>query len=451
MNQNKSSHLLLINPWIYDFAAYDFWAKPLGFLYLASILRKNEYNISYIDCLDSNHPAIQTAGSIKPLSRQKYGKGKFLKTKIEKPGPLKSVSRNYSRYGIPPEVFMGELEKTSSPAVILVTSTMTYWYPGVFDIITMTKKVFPQTPIILGGIYPTLCYFHAKKYSGAGFVISGDGEFELLKLVSSLTGKATIFFPDPKNLDSFPYPAFDLLNKLHYICILTSRGCPYRCCYCASHILSPSYRSRDPKAVADEIEFWYQKFGVKNFVFYDDALLFQPEKNIIPFLKEIIHRRIPCYFHTPNGIHIRSMSEEIAHLMFQGGFKTIRFGLETADENQMVKMGNKTTRGEFIQAVDFLKRAGFEENDIGVYLLVGLPWQEAGEVRESINYVKDCGGRPYLAEYSPIPGTLLWEEAIKSSSFDLVHEPLYHNNSILPCEWKKFTRNDLSQLKNLLK
>ena len=44
--------LLLINPWIYDFTAYDLWSKPLGLLYLASFLRKFNFNISYIDCLD---------------------------------------------------------------------------------------------------------------------------------------------------------------------------------------------------------------------------------------------------------------------------------------------------------------------------------------------------------------------------------------------------------------
>jgi len=65
--------------------------------------------------------------------------------------------------------------------------------------------------------------------------------------------------------------------------------------------------------------------------------------------------------------------------------------------------------------------------------------------------VKDGGARPYLAEYSPIPGTLLWEQAVKVSSFDLMHEPLFHNNSILPCEWEELTRNDLDRLKQLLK
>ncbi|MGD2036453.1 MAG: B12-binding domain-containing radical SAM protein, partial [Desulfobacterales bacterium] len=49
-------HILLVNPWIHDFAAYDFWAKPLGLLYLAALLRSHGLSVSYIDCLDRFHP-----------------------------------------------------------------------------------------------------------------------------------------------------------------------------------------------------------------------------------------------------------------------------------------------------------------------------------------------------------------------------------------------------------
>jgi hypothetical protein len=85
MDHTKSSTLLLINPWIYDFAAYDFWARPLGFLYLAAILRKNDYIIHYIDCLNLDQPAIKALKGITLPSRKKEGKGKFLKAKLEKP------------------------------------------------------------------------------------------------------------------------------------------------------------------------------------------------------------------------------------------------------------------------------------------------------------------------------------------------------------------------------
>jgi len=445
--KKNSLNILLINPWIYDFAAYDFWAKPIGFLYLAALLRHNGFSLHYIDCLCTDRhfsPALS-------LQRKESGQGKFLKTKIEKPESLKAINRNYSRYGIPSEVFQDLLLRLPQPDVILITSMMTYWYPGAFEVIKHVKRIFPKTPIILGGIYATLCTEHAKANSGADVVISGHGEIEVLKFVSSGAGNDITFTPNLKNLDSLPYPAFDLYNHLSYICILTSRGCPYRCVYCASHLLNHPYTSRDPIAVADEIELWWKCQGVTNFVFYDDALLFEPETRLIPLMKEIIRRGIPVNFHTPNGIHIRGMTDEIARLMFLSRFKTIRFGLETANENLMKKTGGKTTQAEFIQAITYLKKAGFSKEEIGVYLLTGLPGQRAEEVEESIAFVRDCGARPYLAEYSPIPGTVLWEEAIKTSRFDLANEPLFHNNSIFPCEWEGFTQKDLERLKRLIR
>ncbi|WAC07154.1 MAG: B12-binding domain-containing radical SAM protein [Thermodesulfobacteriota bacterium] len=442
---SESFTIILINPWIYDFAAYDFWAKPLGFLYLAALLRKNGFSLHYIDCLSTDYYSSPTIS----WPRQESGKGKFLKTKVEKPEPLKGVPRNYCRYGIPSELFDQKLLELPEPDVILVTSGMTYWYQGVGEVILRAKKIFPKIPIILGGTYVTICTAHAKKKSGADFVIPAHGELEILKLVSALAGKEITFNSTPELLDSLPYPAFDLYTNLPYVCITTSRGCPYHCAYCASNLLAPNYTFRDPIAVGDEIEFWWKHHGVTNFAFYDDALLFNSEKRLIPFMKEIIRRSIPANFHTPNGMHLRGMTEDMARLMFLSGFKTIRFGLETADEKLMKKTGGKTTRAEFIQAVKYLKKAGFPKEEIGVYLLAGLPGQRAEEVEESITFVRDCGARPYLAEYSPIPGTILWEEAIKASRFDLVSEPLFHNNSLFPCEWEGFTRKDLQRLKLL--
>jgi len=443
--KNKSFTILLINPWIYDFAAYDFWAKPLGFLYLAALLRKNGFSIHFIDCLypnDHHSPAVS-------LRRKESGKGKFLKKKVDKPEPLKTIPQQYNRYGIFPEAFNELLMGSPKPDVILVTSMMTYWYPGVFEVIKRTQKFFPKTPIILGGVYATLCPEHAKAKSGADLVIPGTDAINALKLIVLQTGKDLSFNTDPNRPDSFPFPAFDLYSPLPYICILTSRGCPYRCHYCASHLLHESFISRDPIAVADEIEFWWKRHGMNNFAFYDDALLFDSEKRLIPLMKEIIRRGIIVNFYTPNGLHLRGMTDEIAQLMFLSGFKTIRFGLETAHENLMKKIGEKTTRGEFLKAVYCLRKAGYSNEEIGIYLLAGLPGQRSEEVEESIFFVRNCGARPYLTEYSPIPGTILWEEAIKNSRFDLVNEPLFHNNSLFPCEWEGFTRKDLQRLKLL--
>lgn len=101
----------------------------------------------------------------------------------------------------------------------------------------------------------------------------------------------------------------------------------------------------------------------------------------------------------------------------------------------------------FRRAVSNLIKAGFSPNEIGVYVMAGLPRQELSHIRETVAFVKQIGARPLLVEYSPIPGTPLFEEAKKLSRFDIENEPLYHNNSILPCQWEGFTPEDLMKLK----
>jgi len=105
---------------------------------------------------------------------------------------------------------------------------MTYWYPGVFDIIRIIREEMPQIPVVLGGKYATLCYDHAMQFSGADFVIAGAGETQILKLLQSMFREKIIFSPDEDDLDSYPYPAFDLIREPQQLPLATSRGCPYR-------------------------------------------------------------------------------------------------------------------------------------------------------------------------------------------------------------------------------
>ena len=102
--------------------------------------------------------------------------------RLRNPFPLKSIPKNYSRYGIPEEILLKKLSNIEEPDLICVSSGMTYWYPGVFKIIEITRNLFKKTSIVLGGIYATLCYEHAKRHSGADIIFNGKGELEALKL-----------------------------------------------------------------------------------------------------------------------------------------------------------------------------------------------------------------------------------------------------------------------------
>jgi len=442
-------NILLINPWIHDFAAYDFWLKPLGLLYLGGLLRQNGHKVCFIDCLDPYHPEM-LARSLKTW-RHPFGRGKFFREVIPKPDKLKFIPKNYCRYGILPEIFRNDLRNHQNADIVLITSMMTYWYPGVFEAINIVKEELPHVPVVLGGKYATLCYEHAVKNSGTDYVVSGAGEKQILELLNNLFDEKPSFTPDEDNLDSYPYPAFDLIGKIDQLPITTSRGCPYRCSYCCSHILNKIFLRRDPIKVAEEIEHWQKKYGVINFSFYDDALLVDPEKMIIPLLAELKKRNLACQFHCPNGLHLREIDAELAKLLYTSGFKTIRFGFETADFQRQKETGGKVVNKELENGVRHLKNAGYNTSDIGIYLLCGLPGQRAQEVRDSIDFVRRCGAKPMLAEYSPIPGTKMWAEAVAASPFDIQAEPLYHNNSLLPCRSDDFTYEVYTKIKAELK
>jgi len=343
--KQSTPHILLINPWITDFAAYNLWIRPVGLLYIAGILRENRFRITLIDCLDF------------PIKTKRYGDGKFLKRKIGKPHPLKSVARNYSQYGIPEEKLLKRLSFVEEPDLICVSSGMTYWYHGVFKLIEIIREFFKNIPIILGGIYATLCYEHAKRHSRVDIVFNGRGEVEVLKLISDLTG-FEIGLSEFRNSQFLPAAAFDLYPQLDYVCLATSRGCPFRCTYCASPFLANGFFRRDPHEVVEEIEYWKSKYRIDNIAFYDDALLIEPSKHFIPMMTEVIKRGIHCNFHTPNAVHIKEMDEEVANLLFLSGFKTIRLGFETSDEAKQIETGGKVDNQEFKEAIKNLMRAG---------------------------------------------------------------------------------------------
>jgi radical SAM superfamily enzyme YgiQ (UPF0313 family) len=441
---SDAPHILLVNPWIHDFAAYDFWSKPLGLLSLASILRIHGLRVAYIDCLDRFHPR-----SAKVFTAKRHGRGPYLKMEIPKPAGLSDVPRTFSRYGIKPEWFREDLLSVCTPDLIMVTSGMTYWYPGVQETIAHIKSVYPDVPVILGGAYATLCEQHALTTSGADRVVAGPGETAVLALAQEYTGISTSARFDPDNLDTYPRPAFDLQHHITYIPLLTSRGCPFACAYCASHYLNPDLMWRDPLDVVDEIKFWHTVHHVVDFALYDDAFLVNAERHAIPFLDRLIQADLPIRLHTPNAIHIRNLSPTVARLMFAAGFETVRLGLETTMFEARRTLDGKVTAGEFQKGLGYLKTAGFRGDQVGAYLLVGLPGQRFGDIADSIAMVKACGIMPVPAYYSPIPHTDLWPHAVKVSRYDLASDPIYSNNAILPCQKADFAWTTLSKIKTL--
>ncbi len=431
------AHVLLVNPWIVDFAAYDFWIKPLGLLIIANILRDNNYHVTFLDCLDRYHTSIQDFYKTDKIQPKKDGTGHFYKKHIKKPDILKWVPRYYSRYGLPFSKVRNYLKNQISPDVILVTSSMTYWYPGVVQMIKLLKDVYPGAPIVLGGIYATLCNDHAKRVTGADYILTGESEVASLKIVDKLTGNNSSY-EEYRTLDDYPVPAYDLYVSLDSAAILSSRGCSYSCPVCASKILSGKYRRKSIPGIMREITDLHKNFGVHEFAFYDDALLYKKHEHILPLLQEITDNELSVHFHTPNGIQPREVDDTVARLMKTCGFRKINLSYETVNKLRQREFCSKVTDDDLRFAVTNLVNNGFEYKDLSAYVLMGLPDQEIQEVVDSILFVYSLGIKVSLASFSPIPGTVYWEECVKAGKLSANTDPLLTNNSIFPLYKNKY-------------
>ncbi|MBM4311087.1 MAG: radical SAM protein, partial [Deltaproteobacteria bacterium] len=287
--------------------------------------------------------------------------------------------------------------------------------------------------------YASLCPEHARASSTADRVFTGAFAPAMLKEMG--------FPPRTSASDDFAMPDCSLLATFSSIPVLTSRGCPNRCPYCASHLLYGGFEQCDPDAVVRAAHDLYTRTGARDFALYDDALLINADEHFIPLARGLIRLALPLRLHVPNGLHVRHITAEIAQLLKAAGCATIRLGFESADESLQVKTGGKVSNDDYLRAARALLDAGFTREQVGVYILAGLPGQRAEQIARSIRFVHDSGLRPFVSEYSPIPGTAMWDEAVKASLFPIAGEPLLHNNSLLPCRSEHCTTEDVHLLK----
>lgn len=472
--------ILLINPPICDFAAYDFFNKPLGLLYLASVLQNAGCHVRLLDALDRNHPLLTQQKNLQLPKTQPNGTGKYINQIIPKPDCLKHNTRQYRRYGLPQNILAHALQNEAQkhpPHAVLITSMMTYWYPAVADTIKLVRQIIPHTPIALGGVYATLMPQHAQKtcqpdklFTGGSFqpVLQWLDEVILqTRLDSTPTDKSPLEMgfrgvlskqashSDNDNFADWPEPAYQLYPKLDYLTLITSLGCPYHCDYCAGPNLQPKLQQLPPVQFVNQLTRLLPLLPSNkplNIAFMDDALLAHAERHLVPILKKTAELDLPLQFHTPNGLHCRLLTPQIAKLMHANNFRMIRLSFESADAAPRWQKASdhKIKNHDLTNAVQNLKNAGYRPRDLETYILTGLPGQTLHEIDQSANFVHQLGVQVRLCQYSPIPGTPLFDDACRQFDID-TQEPLLHNNSILACLDPRISPTEFQQFKNHIK
>jgi radical SAM superfamily enzyme YgiQ (UPF0313 family) len=402
--------ILLVNPPIYDFAAYDFWLKPYGLLSIAGYLR-DKAHFTLFDYLDRLAPSLT---GTERLESDRWGRGRFPERRIHSPACLATIPRHFRRFGLPRDLFKEFLKAKGPFDFVLVQTMMTYWYPGVKEVIEDVRTLQPAAKIILGGNYVTLCPSHAHQLATDLIVRGAELEplWRLLNLSPQLNQPAL----------------WEAYEQLSVAVTKLSDGCPFDCTYCSVPKVYGKFNARPMERSLAELELLTERH-VENIAFYDDALLFDAERVLIPFLEEILRRNITVNLHSPNALNARFLTKELADLMVRAGFKTFYLGFENASAQWQKRTGSKVFSDELTQPARNLIKAGADPTTITAYQLLGHPDSNLKQLEDTMRFVHSLGIRGMLADFSPAPGTPDGHAARKWVDMD---EPLFHNKTAFP-------------------
>ncbi|MEI6058803.1 MAG: radical SAM protein, partial [archaeon] len=357
---------------------------PLGLAYLAAVVRKEGYGVKILDAeaLDLTDDEI-----------------------------LKAIeSYNPSVIGL----------GVKTPSINMV-----------FGLCSRIKENFPDKIIVLGGPHPTALPNESIENDAVDFVVMGEGEFSFLDLVRELEKKKKNFSKiqslvfkerrkviiNPrrapiKDLDSLPYPAYDLLPLDRYksadsrhekfVSILTSRGCPGQCLYCNKQVFGSCVVVRSAKSLIEEVEFLIKKYGFKEFHIVDDLFTIN-KKRVIEFCELLIKKKIKIIWKCGNGVRVGTVDLELLQAMKSAGCYSISYGVESGNQEILNKMKKGQTLEQVEKAVSLTKRVGIE---CVCFFMFGNIGENEKTMRETIAFAKKLD--PDFALFSimvPYPAT----------------------------------------------
>jgi anaerobic magnesium-protoporphyrin IX monomethyl ester cyclase len=285
---------------------------------------------------------------------------------------------------------------------------------------------------------------HAEDYlaAGADYAILREGELTLGELMDRLTGRTGVpfesipglAFQDPsggvvrtaprqyiRDLDSLPFPAWDLVDMDAYretwyrhhgffsMNVVSSRGCPYHCSWCAKPIWGQRYNTRSPESVVAEMKLLRQRYRPDHLWFVDDIFGLKP--GWVQRFADLVEQE---------GVRIPFKSLQRMDLLLRGdtvpalaraGARTIWIGAESGSQKILDAMDKGIRVEQVYEATRRLRAAGIE---VAFFLQFGYPGETLEDIEKTLQVVRDC--RPDdigIAVSYPLPGTRFYE-AVKS-------------------------------------
>ena len=317
-------------------------------------------------------------------------------------------------------------------------SLLTPVAPFMYELLDRVRGRWPEIQLFAGNIHADLFPEEALEHVDA--VVHGEGEqasVELLEAWSQNKSGAGIpgvtvlekgrlergpERPLVKDLDSFPFPNWDLLPVSRYsllplgtvakpiVAVAASRGCPYRCTYCALENQGKIYRKRSVANVVDEIEHDVRRYGVKQIGFMD-PIFPMGRKHAIDFSQEMIRRGLNEKVVWLSELRTDSVDREALEWLKKSGCRRLVFGIESGVDSLLKTVNKRNQASVSRETIRHCREVGI--TTVGLFM-IGMPGETPEQTRETIDYA--CSLELDFAKFAitvPFPGSELFEQMRK--------------------------------------
>jgi radical SAM superfamily enzyme YgiQ (UPF0313 family) len=271
-----------------------------------------------------------------------------------------------------------------------------------YHLIERIHRERPEIRIIVGGIHATVMYKQLLEKYPYIIVVIGEGEETLPELLRTprqslhlvwgiaYSDNGEVVRTKPReliqDLDSLPFPSHEIFMapQRTTMNILTSRGCPFHCSFCClSSITHGKVRFRSVKNVVDEIETTLKRSPQINHVWIHDDQFFLDNSRVVEFCNEIMKRGINVQFTC--SARFKPIRQDMIWKMEQAGFTRVYLGLESGQDDILRRCHKGITQKDAIKAFQMFKHSKIR---LIAFLIVGLPGEDHGTMRETARFVK---------------------------------------------------------------
>jgi len=306
-----------------------------------------------------------------------------------------------------------EFESMIGTADVYAITATTPDYVIAKKIAGIAKAKNPSSWVAIGGIHATSV---PEQIDGVFDKVGiGEGEISIIQILNDYRkgDNEKRFYKNDliKDLNTLPFPARDLLpfknvfssNGLFVgagptATIMTSRGCPFNCAFCASKTMwQRRLRLRTPDNVVAEIKHIIDKYGVKNFRFHDDTITARKD-----WITEVCEKIKPFGIKWRAGTRVDHSSEEVLRLMKDAGCQEIAYGVESLDQEVLDKIGKNIKLEDVYTAIKNAKNVGM---DVRLFFIIGLPGEKPGFAKRLKKFCEETN--PDAVDVStlvPFPG-----------------------------------------------